>query len=94
MNELEVTWERTLMVSWSLGWRLVLCGILVSIAVAIIANVTGLISASVTGESPIVILIISVVIWALAGIWAVKWFLGKRFSNFRIALVSLEKNVE
>lgn len=83
----EVTWKRALKVWWSLMWRGLLFGFLAGAALGML---TGVILAMAGATSETVMLvgrIEGVMVGVLVGIAVTKHVLGKRFSEFRIALV-------
>ena len=87
MTELEVTWDRTLKVWWSLAWRAVLFGFLGGF---VIGFVVGFLGGLVGAEKQVVMLLYkmaALIAFIPIGIWVVKVVLIKRFPGFRIALI-------
>jgi len=88
MNELEVTWGRALRVWWSIMWRALLfcfiAGFIAGFIVGFIGGMSGLDPKSIQLYAGIAGAAVGIPI----GIWVVKTVLGKKYSEFRIALVA------
>lgn len=87
MNELEVTWKRTLIVWWALTWRAVVfivpVGFVVGVLLAVIFGVMG---ADMEASAPLA----NVIGFFLGGvmyIWILNIVLKKKLGEFRIALL-------
>jgi len=81
MQEVELNWERSLKVWWSLVWRGVLFGFIAGFIAGFIVGFLGF---------PNLGGLAGLVVGIPIGMWVVKLVLAKSFSDFRIALVSLE----
>jgi hypothetical protein len=88
MNEVEVTWGHALKVWWSIFWRAVLFGAIAGFVAGFIVGVIGGVAGTdhdlIIRLSSLAGLIVSIPVW----IWVVKVVLTKKYSNFRIALVT------
>ena len=90
MNELEITWGRSLKVWWSMVWRLVIFGAVAGLIVGIIVGIVGAIIGIDQGVAQLISGLGGALISLPIGVWVVKIILGKNFSDFRIALLSIE----
>ena len=81
MQEVELNWERAIKVWWSLAWRGVLFGFIAGFIAGFIVGALGF---------PNLGTLAGLVVGIPIGMWVVKLVLAKSFSDFRLALVSLE----
>ena len=88
MNEVEVTWGRAVKVWWSVMWRAVLFGVIAGFVAGFIVGLVG----GFAGADRGTITTLSGAAGAIAGIpvgiWVIKVVLTRKYSDFRIALVS------
>lgn len=86
--ELEITWKRVLMIWWVFFWRYLLVTFIVGFTV-------GFIEEFIRGESQATQWI-NTIIFASAGlvtsIFLSKWILKKDFGEFRLVLLTKQKN--
>ena len=93
MNELEVTWQRALLIWWSLIWRII---VIFALGFAILnliqfgLEAIGMGAELVSSIRPMASLFVIV----LAGIWSIRSVLTKRYSEFRLVLESLAQSKE
>lgn len=87
-DEVEVTWGRVVKVWWSLVWRGLALGMLAGFGAGFIIGFAG----AIGGMSRESIALYSMLAGGAAGIpvgmWVLKGVLRKRFSDFRLALIS------
>ena len=87
MEELDITWVRAFKIWWSLIWRGLLYGIVLSIVLGfplgLIANALGLEQA----QAQFLIQNVIALCGLFLGIWILKVVLSKSYSDFRIVLV-------
>mgnify|MGYP001769822365 CR=1 FL=1 len=88
MSEVEVTWGRAVRVWWSLVWRTVLFGVLAGLGVGFVFSFLGSIAGMSQGSIFIYSTIAGYATGIPIGIWVLKTVLSKRFSDFRLALIS------
>lgn len=88
MQELELTWQRTLSIWWLIVWRglvgSILLGGLVGFIVAFVGGMMHLPTDTMTLASQILGLGVGLVWWSVV----VRMALGKQYGKFRIALVA------
>ena len=90
MNEVELTWGRTIKVWWSLMWRGWLFAFIAAFIVGIIVAIVRAIIGFDQGTGVLVSTLGGFLIGLLIGMWVVKIILNKKYSDFRIALVSID----
>ena len=89
---LEVTWKRATKIWWSIAWRAGLVGALVG---AVLGGGIGAFSASAGVpfvKAVITIRVLMFVVIIPIVIWAIRSALTKSWSDFRITLVSVQRN--
>ena len=90
MQEVEITWGRAFKVWWSLFWRGVLFGGLAGFVAGFIIGFVGILAGIEREVIDLLSTIAGFLVSIPIGIWVVKWVLGKKFSDFRFALVSAQ----
>lgn len=80
MEDVDVTWLRALEIWWAWLWRAFLWSILAGFVVGFVAGFVGAVEAAPFLGGAVGLPI---------GIWVLKGVLGKTFSDFRIALLSI-----
>ena len=88
MNEVEVTWGRAVKVWWSIVWRAVLFGFIGGIVAGFIVGFIGGLTGAAGDRITMLSGLAGAIVGIPVGIWAVKVVLKKKYSDFRIALVS------
>ena len=84
MQEVEVTWGRSIKVWWSLAWRwLIFLVVVVLVSVAALMFPSGQIVGQISIIFPYVVVI-------PMSIWIVKLVLGTAYSDFRLVLLARE----
>jgi hypothetical protein len=96
--ELEITWARAVRVWWALMWRSLLAmplgaavGCFVGAVMGFIGHLLGLPQQDVLFFIRIVTAPLGLGLGSLVGLWATWTVLRKRYSEFRIALVPVER---
>ena len=86
MQELEVTWLRTIKVWWSMVWRFIAVSTLAGIAISIVVGFgAGLLGFS--DKAPAFSQALGIITGIPIGIWAVKVVLKMEYADFRVALL-------
>lgn len=88
MNEVEVTWGRTVKVWWSLIWRTILFCSLAGFAVGFIIGFLGPVVGISRESAPLYSMLGGFVVGIPVAIWIVRTVLRTPFSDFRLALIS------
>jgi hypothetical protein len=88
MVEVELSLERLFKIWWSLLWRGLLFGGLTGFVIGFIIGFVGAIAHIDKTITMPLIIILSALTGIPIGIWVIKNIIKKRYSDFRIALVS------
>ena len=89
MTELEVTWEKALVVWWALTWRTL---VFILPTAFIIGGIIGFIMSALNipvRSNAIYLNIVGMVLGTVMSIWIIKIILSKTYSSFRIALIKV-----
>ena len=81
MTEIKLTWMKAIKIWWSFFWR----GVFVAILCGFIVNF-----GSIAGYDIKITVLLTFIVSILLQIHIVKYVLGKKFTGFRIALLSAE----
>lgn len=88
MSEVEATWGRVVKVWWSLAWRGILFGFLAGAGTGFVIGFLGAMDGMSRESISLYSMVAGGAVGVPVGLWVVKTVLGKRFSDFRLALVS------
>lgn len=88
MSEVEVTWGRVFKVWWSLAWRGILFGFLAGAGAGFVVGFLGAMGGMIRENISMYSMLAGGAVGVPIGLWVVKTVLGKKFSDFRLALVS------
>lgn len=88
MSEVEITWGRVVKVWWSLAWRGILFGSLAGAGAGFVVGFVGAMGGMSRESISLYSMLAGGAVGVAIALWVVKTVLGKRFSDFRLALVS------
>lgn len=88
MSEIEVTWGRVVKVWWSLAWRGILFGFLAGAGAGFVIGFLGAMGGMSRESTSLYSMLAGGAVGVPIGLWVVKTVLSKRFSDFRLALIS------
>lgn len=86
MEMLEITWWRATKIWWSIFWRCLFYGTVISILLGFVAGFTSA-ALHVTEQVKPLLELTGFIIGILISIWVIKMVLGMQYSDFRIVLL-------
>lgn len=89
MQELEITFSHVLQIWWAYTWRVVLYGVLFGAEIGLLVGCTGFAFGYDNDDLMLLCQIFGSLISIPISIWVISKILNKKFSSFRIALISV-----